>query len=507
MAQIVNDMWNQLDQLKEDIEVMLGDSKSDLPSTLDDARARQAPGQEEFVALQERLYEVRAFLQSFVEQVNAIDPSKTQLLDNLTALQRQIDNVPSMADYNAAKEELKQCQGALARVETEERRNLRQVSGPSVFTTPLDPTTLHQSLIQVQAAQHTRVFEQLLGEATYSLITASATAVYAACAGAEAYSSAISTGQSQEDALAAADQATNIAAANRSEEARAAGEEAHRLAKERGRSSPLARVASDTASLRVLLGDSNDQAQFVARRAMEAAHDAQSESAGASDQTGGAAPGAVPGAAGAGAVVPGALPAAGAAGAGAVPAGAPGGVPGAAPAAGATAASANTVTATQFQAILTNVGTAVVNRTPLQIEQAVNNGIRVGDGTTNIAGYPRLPGSLKQPVIDRLAQDFLGSICKVSQQQFDYHFTGNIHKTTCLFAKVKSQKADVGAAQNYACATCEKMNRICLARTDKDEIYIAPLAPDVRVPGADLTELGAWVCRPAETMNDFGATR
>ncbi|KAH0173410.1 hypothetical protein KCU67_g1289, partial [Aureobasidium melanogenum] len=95
MAQIVNDLYSHLDQLKEDIEAMLADPRSDIPTTLDGARARQVPGQQEYVALQERLYEVGAFLQSFVEQVNALNPSKTQLLDNLTALQRQINSAPS----------------------------------------------------------------------------------------------------------------------------------------------------------------------------------------------------------------------------------------------------------------------------------------------------------------------------------------------------------------------------------------------------------------------------
>ncbi|KAH0169926.1 hypothetical protein KCU67_g2860, partial [Aureobasidium melanogenum] len=67
MAQIVADLWNHLNQLKEDIEAMLGDPRSDIPTTLNGARARQVPGQEEYVALQERLYEVGVFLQSFVE--------------------------------------------------------------------------------------------------------------------------------------------------------------------------------------------------------------------------------------------------------------------------------------------------------------------------------------------------------------------------------------------------------------------------------------------------------
>ncbi|KAH0336359.1 hypothetical protein KCU81_g8594, partial [Aureobasidium melanogenum] len=96
-------------------------------------------------------------------------------------------------------------------------------------------------------------------------------------------------------------------------------------------------------------------------------------------------------------------------------------------------------------------------------------------------------------------------MAEAGQQQFIQHFTGNINKTACLYAKVKVKKADVTADQLYACASRKYYNRICLRETDKDQIYIAPLGPEIGAQGADLTELGAWAPRPTEDMKGYGA--
>lgn len=68
MAQTLNQLWDCFSQLRQDIEALLGPTNNDLPRTLAEARARQAPGQADYVALQERLLNLRAYLREFQQQ-------------------------------------------------------------------------------------------------------------------------------------------------------------------------------------------------------------------------------------------------------------------------------------------------------------------------------------------------------------------------------------------------------------------------------------------------------
>ncbi|KAH0361833.1 hypothetical protein KCU65_g8451, partial [Aureobasidium melanogenum] len=122
MSQIVDDLWAHFGQLKKEIEVMLGDPGSDLPKTLVEARTRQALGQQQYVALQERLYEVRAILQNFFDQVNAMQPSKDQVIDRLRALQNRLNSAPSNKDFNDAKDEIRKWEAFWQETEPELNR-------------------------------------------------------------------------------------------------------------------------------------------------------------------------------------------------------------------------------------------------------------------------------------------------------------------------------------------------------------------------------------------------
>lgn len=69
MESTMEDLWNDLQKLRQDIGVMLNDPSNKLPRNLVDARARQIPtSQAEYTALQSRLLELRAFLQNFVDR-------------------------------------------------------------------------------------------------------------------------------------------------------------------------------------------------------------------------------------------------------------------------------------------------------------------------------------------------------------------------------------------------------------------------------------------------------
>ncbi|KAG9855343.1 hypothetical protein KCU98_g12241, partial [Aureobasidium melanogenum] len=128
MAQTLNQLWDCFSQLRQDIEALLGPTNNDLPRTLAEARARQAPGQADYVALQERLLNLRAYLREFQQQVNDMEPSKTELLSTLTQLQHQIDNAPSRKDYDTAKDNIKQWETFWAETEPELRQLRTQKS-------------------------------------------------------------------------------------------------------------------------------------------------------------------------------------------------------------------------------------------------------------------------------------------------------------------------------------------------------------------------------------------
>ncbi|KAG9518071.1 hypothetical protein KCV07_g5837, partial [Aureobasidium melanogenum] len=515
MAQLIDQLWNNFHELRQDIEDLLGPTNDDLPRSYAEAQSRPGPdSQEEYRSLQERLFTLRVFLQNFVDQVNDMDTTKTQLLDVLSQIHQRSDQLKRDADeFAQLRQESNQIRESAAeldelrhktredavelqalRQQHEQRRNTQQITGPSVSTAPeaaldpvdpVDPFALYQAVIGVQADIHERFLNNMLDETT------SAIASSAARAGAQAYISAVSAGQTEADALVAAEQAADETAAETSaayENARAAGEEARNMAKGRGRSSPVAQIAHDTASREVLRGTNHAEALFAARRAIDAVlspepeptdaanqagdDQATADNTGADDQTGasdGAAATAIP-------AVSAAVPA---------------------------APAANTLTAAQLQTSL-NINAAQIIRTPWQIHQSIpDGGIKIGDGTTAYGTYPALPDSLTQAVIDRVAQDFVRYFCQLNVTTYNEHWFGTFRKTTCLYRKCKSQGADGWAPQEFACATCVQGNRICVRRRwPQGPIYIAPLPQASRPAGAIPANLDYWVVNPAAAMEN-----
>ncbi|KAG9752301.1 hypothetical protein KCU73_g6138, partial [Aureobasidium melanogenum] len=92
MAQLIDQLWNNFHELRQDIEDFLGPTNDDLPRSFAEAQSRPGPdSQEEYRSLQERLFTLRVFLQNFVDQVNGMDTTKTQLLDSLSQIHQRSD--------------------------------------------------------------------------------------------------------------------------------------------------------------------------------------------------------------------------------------------------------------------------------------------------------------------------------------------------------------------------------------------------------------------------------
>ncbi|KAH0154658.1 hypothetical protein KCU67_g8969, partial [Aureobasidium melanogenum] len=92
---------------------------------------------------------------------NALNPSKTQLLDNLTALQRQINSAPSRKDYDDAKDNIKRWDTFWAGIEpelTQLRTQKIEMDSFAAKAADYNRLKLMEAAMKAEMEKHTKEF-------------------------------------------------------------------------------------------------------------------------------------------------------------------------------------------------------------------------------------------------------------------------------------------------------------------------------------------------------------
>ncbi|KAH0341175.1 hypothetical protein KCU81_g6425, partial [Aureobasidium melanogenum] len=126
-----------------------------------------------------------------------------------------------------------------------------------------------------------------------------------------------------------------------------------------------------------------------------------------------------------------------------------------------------------------------------------DNAIKVGDGSDQIGGYLPFATGLSTAVTKRFVEELVSIICVAVDERYE-QLPKDVQKTMCMYNKML--KGGAQAADEYACLSCIRANRICLKKgklsTTRFVMFIAPLrnplSPD---------DLAHWVTDPSKAAN------